>query len=89
MSKLALTAMLMAAAIPAVAQQSRGSYFGTVTDSTGAAVPAAKVILTSVATNTAVTTETNNDGLYNFLSTFSGTHFLTPRTITAQIRYSF
>ena len=32
---------------------------------------------------------TNNDGLYNFLSTFSGTHFLTPRTITAQIRYSF
>ena len=32
---------------------------------------------------------TNNDGLYNFLSTFSGTHFLTPRSITAQIRYSF
>lgn len=32
---------------------------------------------------------TNNDGLYNFLSTFSGTHFLTPRTLTAQIRYTF
>jgi len=32
----------------------------------------------------------NNTGaLYNFLSTFSGTHFLTPRTITAGIRYSF
>jgi len=31
----------------------------------------------------------NTDGLYNFLSTFSGTHFLTPRTVTAQLRYSF
>lgn len=31
----------------------------------------------------------NTSGLYNFLSTFSGTHFLTPRTITAGIRYSF
>jgi hypothetical protein len=32
---------------------------------------------------------TDNDGLYNFLSTFSGTHFLTPRSVTAQIRYAF
>ncbi len=32
---------------------------------------------------------TKNDGLYNFLSTFSGTHFLTPRSVTAMIRYSF
>ena len=32
---------------------------------------------------------TNSDGLYNFLSTFSGTHFLTPRSVNAQIRYSF
>ena len=32
---------------------------------------------------------TNKDGLYNFLSTFSGTHFVTPRSVTAQIRYSF
>lgn len=28
---------------------------------------------------------TNKYGLYNFLSTFSGTHCLTPRTLTAQI----
>ncbi len=32
---------------------------------------------------------TNNNGLYNFLSTFSGTHFLTPRSISAEIRYGF
>lgn len=31
----------------------------------------------------------NIDGLYNFLSTFSGTHFVTPRTVTAQLRYTF
>lgn len=31
----------------------------------------------------------NVDGLYNFLSTFSGTHFITPRTIMGQVRYSF
>jgi hypothetical protein len=31
----------------------------------------------------------NVDGLYNFLSTFSGTHFISPRSITAQIHYTF
>jgi len=31
----------------------------------------------------------NSDALYNFLSTFSGTHFVSPRSITGQIRYTF
>ena len=31
----------------------------------------------------------NVDGLYNFLSTFSGTHFISPRSVTVQIRYAF
>jgi hypothetical protein len=31
----------------------------------------------------------NVDGLYNFLSTFSGTHFISPRSITGQIHYTF
>jgi hypothetical protein len=31
----------------------------------------------------------NVDGLYNFLSTFSGTHFVTPRSVTGQIHYTF
>jgi len=31
----------------------------------------------------------NTSALYNFLSTFSGTHFLTARAITVGIRYSF
>ena len=31
----------------------------------------------------------DNDGLYTFLSTFSGTHFLAPRSVTVQLRYAF
>ena len=32
---------------------------------------------------------TNKVALYNFLSTFSGTHYVTPRTVTAEIGYHF
>jgi hypothetical protein len=32
---------------------------------------------------------TNNYVLYNFLSTFSGTHYVTPRALTAQIGFHF
>jgi hypothetical protein len=32
---------------------------------------------------------TNKVALYNFLSTFSGTHFLQPRTVTARFGYTF
>ena len=32
---------------------------------------------------------TNKYGLYNFLSTFSGTHYVTPRTVTAEMSLHF
>ena len=32
---------------------------------------------------------TNKYALYNFLSTFSGTHFVSPRTVSAQISFNF
>ena len=32
---------------------------------------------------------TNKYALYNFLSTFSGTHYVTPRTVTGQIGFNF
>ena len=32
---------------------------------------------------------TNKYALYNFLSTFSGTHFLTPRALTAELGFHF
>jgi len=31
----------------------------------------------------------NNYALYNFLSTFSGTHYVTPRSLTAEIGFHF
>ncbi|MGA3023198.1 MAG: TonB-dependent receptor [Bryobacteraceae bacterium] len=36
-----------------------------------------------------VTNLTNKVALYNFLSTFSGTHFVEPRTLQASVGYSF
>ncbi len=32
---------------------------------------------------------TNKEALYNFLSTFSGTHFVTPRAVQAEVRLVF
>jgi hypothetical protein len=32
---------------------------------------------------------TNKTALYNFLSTFSGTHFITPRTETVELGFHF
>ena len=32
---------------------------------------------------------TNEYALYNFLSTFSGTHYVTPRTLTAKVTFNF
>jgi hypothetical protein len=32
---------------------------------------------------------TNKYALYNFLSTFSGTHYVTPRSLTAQLGFHF
>ena len=31
----------------------------------------------------------NKEALYNFLSTFSGTHYVTPRTVTAELGFHF
>lgn len=44
-----------------------------------------------VKTNLSVTAlnVTNKYALYNFLSTFSGTHFVTPRTVTGQVTFNF
>ncbi len=31
----------------------------------------------------------NKDALYNFLSTFSGTHYVSPRSISGELAYHF
>ena len=48
--------------------QGLGSISGTVTDATGAAVPAATVVLTELKTGVATTAQTHGDGLYVFSS---------------------
>jgi hypothetical protein len=42
-----------------------------------------------VTASLSITNLTNKVALYNFLSTFSGTHFLQPRTIVGRIGFSF
>ena len=43
----------------------------------------------SIGLRVAVVNVNDTQALYNFLSTFSGTHFLTPRSITVGLRYAF
>src|SRR5215510_742630 len=50
---------------PLHAQEIRGSILGQITDSSGAAVPGAKVTVTNEETNTRVGTQSNEDGNYN------------------------
>jgi outer membrane receptor protein involved in Fe transport len=52
--------------LPAVAQGGSAVLSGTVTDATGAAVPAAHVTLTNIDTNLALSAISNNSGLYRF-----------------------
>lgn len=52
---------------PAFSQESRGSFLGRVTDSSGAAVPGVEVKATNEATNVATTALTNAEGNYQLL----------------------
>src|SRR5438046_9455252 len=58
------TLFLMLSAVALFGQSERGTITGTVTDSTGAAVPQAKITATSDATNVAATTSSNDAGDY-------------------------
>ncbi|HZN11438.1 MAG TPA: TonB-dependent receptor, partial [Blastocatellia bacterium] len=51
---------------PVLAQTSRGTVTGIVSDPTGAVVPGATVTLTSQGTGVSRTTETNGEGVYRF-----------------------
>ncbi|MGH9547514.1 MAG: carboxypeptidase-like regulatory domain-containing protein, partial [Terriglobales bacterium] len=63
---LAVLAFGLALGTPqAAAQAVYGSIFGTITDPTGAAVPGAKVTVTSTSKGTTVETTTNADGNYS------------------------
>src|ERR1700678_1596002 len=53
---------------PVSAQSTFGSVSGTVTDSSGSAIPGAQVVLTSLATAATQTVTTGGDGLYSFVN---------------------
>ncbi|MBI3278534.1 MAG: carboxypeptidase regulatory-like domain-containing protein [Acidobacteria bacterium] len=57
--------MAVLAAVPAQAQQGRGTISGVVTDPTGAAVPEAAITIVNTATNAAFPTVTNETGFYS------------------------
>jgi hypothetical protein len=63
-SLLALTGLVMAA--PAAAQAVRGTLLGTITDTSGAAVPGATVTITDQGTNIVTSSVTNESGFYTF-----------------------
>ena len=65
MSKLVLTiAFCTVLGLPLAAQQGRGTILGSVTDPAGASVAGAKVSIVNMATNVAVTTQTNGEGYF-------------------------
>jgi Carboxypeptidase regulatory-like domain/TonB dependent receptor-like, beta-barrel len=74
-----LAAGLLAFAVaPLTAQEFRGSILGTVTDTSGGALPGAKVTVTNEATGTTVEAQTNADGNYVV-------PFLLPATYTVAV----
>ena len=61
----------------AVAQETRGSFSGIVTDSTGGLITGAMVAVTNLDTDTTVQTTTNSTGYYEFPLLSAGNYRLT------------
>ncbi|MGB8654643.1 MAG: carboxypeptidase-like regulatory domain-containing protein, partial [Candidatus Acidiferrales bacterium] len=72
---LALACFLVFSA-PAFAQSTFGTVTGTITDSSGAAIPGTQVTLTNTATATKVMQITGSDGLYTFVNVIPGDYRL-------------
>ncbi len=73
-----MTTTIRSASRPAICSISR---WATTTFSTG--------IRYKWSARISVVNLTNKYALYNFLSTFSGTHYVTPRAVTATIGFHF
>src|ERR1700678_3776137 len=94
---LCLVAMLTGS--PVSAQSTFGSLSGTVTDSSGSAIPDAQVVLTSLATGASQTLTTGGDGLYTFVNLNPGDYRLEVQKdgfkhyrrepVTVQVQQSF
>jgi Carboxypeptidase regulatory-like domain len=94
---LCLVAMLTGS--PVSAQSTFGSLSGTVTDSSGSAIPDAQVVLTNLATGASQTLTTGGDGLYTFVNLNPGDYRLEVQKdgfkhyrrepVTVQVQQSF
>lgn len=73
----AVLALLCCLARPAWAQSASGTISGTVTDTTGAVIPHATVVLKNTATNVTTTTTSNGAGLFVFAAVPPSTYDLT------------
>lgn len=69
-----LALLLSLLSVTAYGQLGRGTIQGTVTDSTGAVVPDAKVTVTNTATNAAMNVMTNSDGNYTVPNLLVGSY---------------
>ena len=72
-----LIAALAVSQVPVFAQFASGSIGATVTDATGAVVPAAKVVLKNESTNALRDSTTNSSGDFDFPSILPGTYDVT------------
>ena len=61
---LTISISLLTVSIPTVAQSARGAFHGTVTDSTGAVIPGAKVVLTDLSSSQVREATTDDHGFY-------------------------
>ncbi len=66
--------LLIALAVPAAAQDARGSIAGRVTDSSGAVLPGASVTVLNIDTNAGSNVHTNDNGQYTVLFLLPGTY---------------
>src|SRR5512134_1431424 len=76
--RIAAFAIIALVSSPVIAQEFRGAISGKITESSGAAVPGAKISVTNLATNAVVNATSNEAGDYAAL-------YLTPGTYTVAV----
>jgi hypothetical protein len=80
-ASLCIALLLTACAAAGFAQESRGTIVGTVADSSGAAVPGAKLEIKNHATNVTITATTNDDGRFSAPFLLPGVYRVTAEKI--------
>src|SRR5687767_15838492 len=93
--KLVLPLAVLLASLPLAAQQGRGTISGTITDATGASVPAAAIRIVNTGTNATTTVNSNDEGyftapalpvgVYNVAVEKTGFKRVTQNNITLQV----